>query len=127
MWQSNLENAAPDRDGHRMSPVVGLQAAHNVLDVEVHGSLRNAELRGDLLVLRTVLNQSENLNLTFREGIVAPALRETRRDIRGHASIPRMHRPNYRQQFIPARAFQDIARRTGAKCALDLCVGFRRG
>jgi hypothetical protein len=38
-----------------------------------------------------------------------------------------MHRPNYRQQFIPARAFQDIARRTGAKCALDLCVGFRRG
>jgi hypothetical protein len=38
-----------------------------------------------------------------------------------------MHRPNDRQQFIPGRAFQDIARRAGAKRALDLCVGFRCG
>ena len=38
---SDLQQAAPDGDGDRMGPVVGLKFIHQVLDVEINGCLRN--------------------------------------------------------------------------------------
>jgi len=61
--RSNLQQAAPERDGDCMGPIVGLKFIHQVLDVEVNRGLRNRHLIRNLFVAIAVSNESENLQL----------------------------------------------------------------
>jgi hypothetical protein len=60
---SELQEAAPHGDGHRVRPIVGAQFVDQVLDVEIHGRLRDGEPIGDLLVAMAVTNQAQHLQL----------------------------------------------------------------
>src|SRR5258706_14616650 len=59
--QSDVQQAAPNRNGHRMRPVIGSQLAYQVLDVEIDGGFRNCESNGDLLIAKAVSNKAEHL------------------------------------------------------------------
>jgi hypothetical protein len=43
-----------------MSPIIGTQLAHDILDVEIDGGFRNRKFVGDLFVAMPVSNQPEN-------------------------------------------------------------------
>jgi hypothetical protein len=49
---SDLQQAAPERDGDCMGPIVGLKFIYKVLDVEVDRSIGNRQLIRNLLLLR---------------------------------------------------------------------------
>ena len=55
---SDWQQPAPDRDGDRVSAVVGAQLVDQVLDVKVHRRFGDPKAVGNLLVAMTVANQT---------------------------------------------------------------------
>src|SRR5260370_16039308 len=102
-----------------MRSVIRLQLAHEILDMEVDGRFRNVQSGGDFLVLRSVSNQPEHFQFPGRECVIAEMLGKTRRYLRWNVSIAGMYRPDYRQQVIPGRTFQDVSRSTGTEGPVD--------
>jgi hypothetical protein len=80
--ESDLQQAAADRNGHRMRSVIGPQLAHHVLNVEVDSGLCNRQLIRNLLVAITVSNEPEHLQLSSRKIFLAQVLGESRRHLR---------------------------------------------
>jgi hypothetical protein len=56
-----MEQATPQRNGHRMSPIIGLKLVHDILDVKVYGGLGNRKLISNLLVAISVADEFQNL------------------------------------------------------------------
>ncbi len=66
-----MEQATAHSNADRMRPIVGAQFVHEILDVEIHGSLRDGELTGDLLVTIAITNESEHLQFSARKIFIA--------------------------------------------------------
>ena len=71
---SDMKQTAPERNRHRMRPVIGSQLTHQVLDMETDGSLRDYELIGNLFVAIPVSNQLEYLQFASRKIFLAQVL-----------------------------------------------------
>jgi len=69
--RSDLKQASPDRDGYRMGPIVGPELIHEILDMEIDGSLRDGQLIGNLFVAMAVSNESKNFQFSRRKIVVA--------------------------------------------------------
>jgi hypothetical protein len=69
--RSDLKQASPDRDGYRMRPIVGPELIHEILDVEINGSLRDRQVIGNLFVAMAVSNESKNFQFSRRKIVVA--------------------------------------------------------
>ena len=54
-----------------MRPIVGAQFIHEILDVKIHGSLRDRELIGDLLVTIAIANESKHFQFPARKIFIA--------------------------------------------------------
>ena len=79
--RSDLHQAAPERDGDCMGPIVGLKFIHQVLDVEVNRGLRNRQLICNLLVAMSIANESKNLQLSCCKIVVTQVLGEASRHV----------------------------------------------
>jgi hypothetical protein len=64
---SYLEETAPQRNGHRVRPIMGLELIHEILYVEIHGGFGNRKLVCDFLVTVAIANQAEYLYLSRRK------------------------------------------------------------
>src|SRR3974390_1487631 len=60
---SHFHHSAPDRDRYRVRPIVRLQLAHEILDMEIHGCFRDLQPGSDFLVLRAIANQPQDIQL----------------------------------------------------------------
>src|SRR5260370_14105563 len=107
--RSDLQQATPDRNGYRMRPVIGSQFVHQVLDMEVHGSLRNCQLIRNLLVAITIPNESKNVQLPLRKVVVTQVFGEPSRHVGRNMTPAGVNLSDHAQEFIfrPALLYLD--------------------
>ena len=98
--RSDLQQAAPERDGDCMSPIVGLKFVHQVLDMEINRALRNRKLIGNLLVAIAIANESKNLQFPRRKVVVTQVLGEASRHVGRNMPPAGVNRSDHGQQFI---------------------------
>ena len=79
--RSDLQQAAPERDGDCMGSIVGLKFVHQVLDMEINRALCNRKVIGNLLVAIAIANESKNLQFPCRKVVVTQVLGETSRHV----------------------------------------------
>src|SRR5713226_9225480 len=96
---SDLQQAAPDRNGYRMRPVIGPQLTYQVLNVEIDGGLRDRQLIGNLLVAIAVSNEPEHLQLPSRKIFLAQVLGEPGCHLRWNVPTAHVDRTHHLQQF----------------------------
>ncbi len=89
-----------------MSPVVGPQLTHEVLNVETDGGLRDHQLIGNLLVAIAISNQPEHLEFPSRKIFLAQMLGEPGCHLRWNMPTASMDQTHYLQQFLLRHALK---------------------
>ena len=95
MIGSDLQQTAPDCNRDRMGPIVGVQLADKIFDMEVDGSFRNRQSFRDLFVAIPVTNEPEYFQFPRCEIFLAEVLGEKSRDLHWYVPFAGMHRPDY--------------------------------
>ena len=93
--RSHLQQAAPNRDGDCMGPIVGLKFIHQILDVEVNRGFGDRQVICNLLVAITISNKSNNLQLPRRKVVVTQMLGETSRHVGRNMSVASMNQSDH--------------------------------
>src|SRR5580704_514250 len=121
----HLEQAAAQRNRHRMRSILCFQLGDEIFDVEVDRRLGDGQLVRDLLVAIPIANQPEHLQFAHGEVIFAEMLGQACRDLRRYVAPARMRRTDCRQQVVFGHAFQEVSGGPGSHGALNLAIAVR--
>jgi hypothetical protein len=72
-----MENAAPERDGNGVGPIVGLKFVYQIFDVKVDRSLGNCQFVRDLLVAVTIPDEPQDFQLSRGKRLISDMFRQT--------------------------------------------------
>src|SRR5262245_4383617 len=126
VFRLELDDAAPEGDGHRLRAVAGSELAHDVLDVHLDRLFGDEEALGDVAVAVAAGDMPEDFYLARRQRLVAQVLGKPRRDLRGDALLARVDLADGLQQLLGRGALEQISTRAGRERALDLRVALER-
>lgn len=65
--KSDLQDTSPDGKRHSVGSIIGAELSDQILDVKVHGCLRDRKAIGNLLVAVSVSNELKYLQFAIRE------------------------------------------------------------
>src|ERR1700761_6390421 len=106
--QLHVEEAALERDHHRMGAVAGPELGKNALEVAFYRVLRNAKVLRNRLVGIAAGHATQSLKLAAGERIVCHMLGHFYSDFLRNAAVTRMHQADGINELCPQHALEQI-------------------
>jgi len=110
-FSQNLDYAALQGDGHRVSAIVRAELRKNTPHVAFDGFLGNGEVIGDDFIGVAGSHQPQNLDLSFGQCVIRLMFRHLNGDLGGNSFSAGVNTSNGLDQFLSYHALQEISGR----------------
>ena len=117
-----LQDPLAQGHGDGLRPAGDTELAQDVLDVDVHGVLRELERHGDLPVAAPLQHVLQDLALARGEVAVRDVVGELAADLGGDVALAGVHGADRLQQLAARRALADVGPGPGLERLVDLLL-----
>ena len=122
-----VNDAAPDADGHGLRAILRTELVHDVPDVDLDGLFGDREALADVPVAVAFGHPRKHFDLPLAQGIAAEVFGEVLRNLRRQVLAARVDLADRLDELLERRGLQEISTNAGRQRALNFNVAFEGG